>query len=114
LLECMDGIDPGFDRWLNERRQELQERARNLADLVLRKQTETDAMIAAAKRLLLIDGVHEGAWRALMRAYAKNGDHGMAVHAYDQCRTVLAGCFNAPPSEETQQLFAAIRRNCLV
>jgi DNA-binding SARP family transcriptional activator len=111
LLECMDGIDPAFDQWLSERRRELHERARNLAELVLRRQTEPHATILAAKRLLRIDSIHEGAWRALMREYASIGEHGMAAHAYDQCRRTMAACVNAAPSEETQQLLAAIRRH---
>jgi|HubBroStandDraft_1064217.scaffolds.fasta_scaffold19254_2 DNA-binding SARP family transcriptional activator len=109
LLECLDGIDPSFDTWLTGKRQNLRDRARSVAEAALRNQFEPDAMIPAAKRLLQIDGAHEGAWRALMVAYAEKSEIGMAIQAYDQCRMVLASLFDAAPSNDTQQLLIAIR-----
>ena len=109
LLECLDGIDPSFDIWLRDQRQALRDRARSVAEASLHEQTEPDTTIFAAKRLLQIDRAHEGAWRALMAAFAEKGEHGMAVHAYDQCRAILASLFDAVPSDETQQLLIAIR-----
>ncbi len=55
LLEGLDGIDPAFDNWLLAERERLNERARTLADSMLRDQTEPDGMIAAAQQLLRID-----------------------------------------------------------
>ncbi len=66
-------------------------------------------MIAAAQQLLSIDRAHEGAWRALMRAYAMRGERGMAIQAYERCRSVLADQLDAHPSEETQHVAADIR-----
>jgi len=109
LLECLDGIDPGFDIWLRDKRQALRDRARSVAEASLHEQAEPDTTILAAKRLLQIDRAHEGAWRALMAAYAEKGERGMAIHAYDQCRAILACLFDTVPSDETQQLLIAIR-----
>jgi DNA-binding SARP family transcriptional activator len=109
LLECLEGIDPSFDTWLTSKRHILRDRVRSVADAALRNQTEPDAAIPAAKRLLQIDRAHEGAWRALMAAYAEKSEVGMAIQAYDQCRVVLASLFDAAPSKETQQLLIAIR-----
>ena len=66
-------------------------------------------MVAAAHQLLAIDRAHEGAWRALMRAYAARGERGMAIQAYERCRSVLADQLDAHPSEETQRVAADIR-----
>jgi DNA-binding SARP family transcriptional activator len=109
LLECLDSIDPSFDTWLTGKRQILRDRARSVAEAALSNQIEPDAAILAAKRLLQIDRAHEGAWRALMVAYAEKSEVGMAIQAYVQCRMVLASLFDAAPSNETQQLLIAIR-----
>jgi DNA-binding SARP family transcriptional activator len=109
LLECLEGTDPSFDTWLRDKRHILRDHARSVAEAALRNQNEPDATIPAAKRLLQIDRAHEGAWRALMAAYAEKNEAGMAIQAYDQCRVVLARLFDAGPSNETQQLLIAIR-----
>jgi DNA-binding SARP family transcriptional activator len=109
LLEDLDGIDPSFDAWLASERERLRDRARTLAEMLLREQSEPEAVIPAAQQLLAIDRAHEGAWRALMRAYASRGERGMSIQAYERCRTVLADQLDAQPSEETQRLLAEIR-----
>ena len=109
LLEDLVGIDPTFDMWLTAERERLRDRARSVAEAMLRAQHESATSIAAAQRLLQIDRAHEGAWRALMRAHAEQGERGMAIQAYDRCRAVLADLLDAAPSAETQQLLADIR-----
>jgi DNA-binding SARP family transcriptional activator/TolB-like protein len=109
LLEDLDGIDPTFDSWLTTERERVRDRARTVAEALLREQVEPDAAIPAAQRLLQIDRAHEGAWRALMRAHATRGERGMAIQAYDRCRAVLADLLDASPSAETQRLLAEIR-----
>ncbi|WP_277813930.1 AfsR/SARP family transcriptional regulator, partial [Acidisphaera rubrifaciens] len=109
LLEDLDGIDPAFDSWLAAERERLRDRARKLAEDLLREQTDPEATIPAAQRLLTIDRAHEGAWRALMRAHAARGERGMAIQAYERCRAVLSDLLDAAPSAETQRLLAEIR-----
>ena len=109
LLEGLDGIDPTFDAWLATERERLRDWARAVAEALLREQFEPEAAILAAQRLLQIDGAHEGAWRALMRAHAARGERGMAIHAYDRCRAVLADLLDVSPSAETQNLLTEIR-----
>lgn len=109
LLEDLDGVDPAFDNWLAAERERLRDRARVLAEQMLRDQADPELAIPAAQQLLSIDRAHEGAWRALMRAYAGRGERGMALQAYERCRAVLADLLDAPPSEETQRLASDIR-----
>lgn len=109
LLEDLDGVDAAFDAWLAAERERLRDRARNLAEVLLREQSDPEGQITAAQQLLNIDRTHEGAWRTLMRAYSARGERGMAVQAYERCRTVLADQLDAQPSEETQRLAAEIR-----
>ena len=109
LLEDLDGIDPSFDMWLTSERERVRDRARGMAESLLREQTEPPSIVAAAQRLLQIDRAHEEAWRALMRAHADQGERGMAIQAYDRCRGVLAELLDAAPSAETQALLNEIR-----
>src|ERR1700722_19583622 len=109
LLEGLDGTDPSFDAWLTTERERLRDRARTVAEALLHEQVDPVAAIPAAQRLLQIDRAHEGAWRALMRAHAARGERGMAIQAYDRCRSVLADLLDASPSAETQVVLADIR-----
>ncbi len=109
LLEDLDGVDPSFDQWLAGERERLRDRARTLAETLLREKDDPETVIPAAQQLLAIDRTHEGAWRALMRAYAGRGERGMAIQAYERCRAVLADMLDAQPSDETQRLLAEIR-----
>ncbi|HTC08022.1 MAG TPA: BTAD domain-containing putative transcriptional regulator [Acetobacteraceae bacterium] len=109
LLEDLDGIDPTFDAWLAAERERVRDKARSVAEALLRSQVEPEATIPVAQRLLSIDRAHEGAWRALMRAHAARGERGMAIQAYERCRSVLADLLDAAPSAETQRLLAEIR-----
>src|SRR5271156_1362989 len=109
LLEDLDGIDPTFDAWLAAERERVRDKARSVAEALLRSQVEPEAAIPVAQRLLSIDRAHEGAWRALMRAHAARGERGMAIQAYDRCRAVLADLLDAAPSAETQKLLTEIR-----
>ena len=109
LLEDLDGVDPAFDAWLASERERLFDRARMLAEQLLREKTDPESMIAAAQQVLSIDRAHEGAWRALMRAYAARGERGMAIQVYERCRSAMAEQLDAHPSEETQRVVAEIR-----
>ncbi len=111
LLEGLDGVDPVFDSWLRAERERLGDHVRGLAELRLGAQVEPDATIAAARQLLAIDRAHEGAWRALMRAYAARGERGMAIEAYERCRGALASVRDATPSAETDALLAELCRS---
>ena len=109
LLEDLDGIDPTFDAWLATERERLRDRARSIAEALLREQADPEAAIPAAQRLLQIDRAHEGAWRALMRAYvgprrARHGDPGLRPLPGGP-----GGLLDTAPSQETQKLLAEIR-----
>lgn len=109
LLEGLEGLDPAFDMWLATERERLRDWGRTVAEKLLFGELAPEDAIVAAQRLLQIDRAHEGAWRALMRAHAARGERGMAIQAYDRCRTALADLLDAAPSVETQRLAVEIR-----
>jgi DNA-binding SARP family transcriptional activator/TolB-like protein len=109
LLEDLGGIDPSFEMWLRHERELLRDQACSIAEAWLAEALDPEVAVVAAQRLLRIDPSHEGACRALMRAHAARGQRGLAVQAYERCRTVLAEVLDAVPSAETQKLLTEIK-----
>ena len=109
LLEDLDGLDPAFDRWLEDERARFQRIGRSIGESLLAKCEDPIAAIETAEQLLAIDRMHEGAWRTIMRSHAERGDLGAALASYDRCRGVLAENLDSRPSPETEDLIARIR-----
>ena len=109
LLEELDGVDPALDTWLAAERERLRDRARSVVEVLLGRQETPEMTIGVAQQLLRIDRAHEGAWRALMRAYAARGERGLAMQTFDRCRAALTECLGANPSPETQSIATDIR-----
>lgn len=109
LLEDLVGLDPAFDRWLDEERRRLMQTARAIGESILSGQCDAAGRLAAAERLLTIDRTHEGAWRMVMRACADRGDRAASIAAYERCRSALAAAAQVSPSPETEELIARIR-----
>lgn len=109
LLQDLSGLDPAFDRWLENERARFQRIGRTIGESLLAACKNPEATIEAAERLLLIDRAHEGAWRAIMRGQAERGDQGAAMAAYDRCRGNLADTADGRPSPETEDLIGRIR-----
>ena len=109
LLEDLNGLDPAFDRWLDDERARFQRIGRSIGEALLANCEEPLAAIDAAEQLLSIDRMHEGAWRAIMRGHVERGDLAAAKACYDRCRNVLAEDANRRPSAETEELIERIR-----
>jgi DNA-binding SARP family transcriptional activator/TolB-like protein/tetratricopeptide (TPR) repeat protein len=109
LLEDLNGLDPAFDRWLDDERARFRRIGRAIGESLLAKCENPSAAIGAAEQLLAIDRTHEGAWRTIMRSHAERGDLGAATTSYERCRGVLAENLDARPSPETEDLIGRIR-----
>ena len=109
LLEDLNGLDPAFDRWLEEERARFGRIGRTIGEGFLSRSQDPGETIHTAEQLLAIDRCHEGAWRAIMRAHADRGDRTMAVATYDRCQSALAEATQSRPSPETEELIARIR-----
>jgi DNA-binding SARP family transcriptional activator/TolB-like protein len=109
LLGDLVGLDPAFDRWLGERSRHVRQCLRTLGEVALAAAEESRAISTAADRLLLIDGAHEGAWRALIQGHITRGDWAAAVACYERCRAALATNCQVGPSAETTALVATLR-----
>jgi DNA-binding SARP family transcriptional activator/TolB-like protein len=101
LLHDLDGLDPAFDRWLEEQRHRVAQIALSVAEAALAAARETKVRIAAAERLLAIDRVHDGAWQALIRAHLEQGNRAAARLAFERCLTTLSHAGLVPSPETT-------------
>jgi TolB-like protein/DNA-binding SARP family transcriptional activator len=113
LLEDLDGITPAFDQWLAAERTCFEDRVRKILEAELDRLTEQHAnpemRAAAARRLVNFEPTHEGAVRALMRAFAQMGDRPQAIREFERCRQALQTVLDLPPSKETTAVYEAIR-----
>jgi TolB-like protein len=113
--DLLDGVhlnESSFDHWIRGER----ERLRFLAIDALLKLVEDycatgdpERCISAALRLMSIDPLQEPAHRALMRAYAAQGRHAMALQQYQSCRELLQEELQVEPEAATVALFHEIR-----
>jgi TolB-like protein/DNA-binding SARP family transcriptional activator/Tfp pilus assembly protein PilF len=101
-----------FEAWLRHER----ERLRSLASSVLGKllanyeaKDETEAGLRIASRWLSLDQLQEAAHRALMRLYARQGRHNLALRQYSLCFDLLRREIGVRPEPETQRLYENIR-----
>lgn len=112
LLEDETIRAEGFEDWLVvEQTRCRQHLAHVLEDRLARalRGAARDLAIGYAEALLVLDPVHEGAHRALMRCHADAGDVAGAIRRYEICRTVLARELDLAPSIETESLLQEIR-----
>jgi DNA-binding SARP family transcriptional activator len=96
-----------FEPWTEERRERLRSRlARLLLDRADELRRDGDAAGAAAvlERLAAADPLDERAVVVLMRAYATAGQRHLALAAYRQLHTRLAGELGVEPTQATRRL----------
>ena len=72
--------------------------------------TDDPAIIETAHELLRLDNLREDWYRALMRAYARQGKREAALAQFVQCRQVLQAELGVEPITETVALAEAIRQ----
>lgn len=109
LLEDLNGLDPAFDRWLDDQRARFVRIGRTIGESILAKCEDPLVAIDTAERLLVFDRSHEGAWRTIMRNHAERGDFDAAQTSYNRCRGVLAEVADARPAPETEALMERLR-----
>ena len=109
FLEDLSGLDPAFDKWLGAERRRIAEAARQVARAALAAQSEPEAVLAAAGRLLALDPTQEAAWRAMMRVHAARGERALVIELHAACQRILAERLKTTPSAETEAIVAHVR-----
>jgi DNA-binding SARP family transcriptional activator len=103
---------PPFDEW---QLAEGEAHRRELAGLLERlarahaASGQWDAAIAAGRRWLELDPLHEPAHRLLMTLHARAGEAAAAIHQYRDCVRILDTELGVAPLAETTALYEAIR-----
>ncbi|MBE7209738.1 MAG: hypothetical protein INR65_01850 [Gluconacetobacter diazotrophicus] len=108
LLEELSGTDPALDKWLKTERDRLHDHAVTLFEGVLNRQHDPRGVLEGSRQLLLIDPLHEGAWRAAIRARLSLGEITLAREVAERCVAALAGRPGLSPSPDTLRLLGEL------
>jgi TolB-like protein/Flp pilus assembly protein TadD len=114
LLQGFSIRGESFSDWLRGERERLRERALQALHKLLALQSQgldTEAGIATANRLLLLDPLDEKARRKLMRLYVAHGRRDLALRQYEMLRERLHREMNVSPEPETDALHQEILAN---
>ncbi len=101
-----------FETWMSSERERLRSLAVQGLQILsssLVEQQEWQRAIGSVQRLLSIEPWRESAHRELMRLYAQTDQKAAALRQYQVCVAVLAEELGVAPSEETAELYNAIR-----
>jgi DNA-binding SARP family transcriptional activator len=101
-----------FERWVDERRDQLARRAtaaaRELSEQA-EKAGKLSTAVASARRLTELAPYDETAWQRLISLLDRTGDRAGALTAYDSLKTRLLAELAVDPSPETSALAEQIR-----
>jgi DNA-binding SARP family transcriptional activator/Flp pilus assembly protein TadD len=109
--DLLDGIavgDPAFDDWLTFERSRLREVAIGAFTRFMAHLNATEA-ITTGQRLVALDPLREASRRALMHAYAAQGQFEQAIRQYHYCRDTLRRELDVAPSAEMENLYREMR-----
>jgi predicted ATPase/DNA-binding SARP family transcriptional activator len=102
-----------YEAWAVGRREAVSEAHLGLLlDLASRldQAGDAEAAIAALEQVVVIDPLHEGAQRALMRLFAAAGRRQHALAQYQRLREALRRDLEAEPDPQTARLYRALLR----
>jgi DNA-binding SARP family transcriptional activator len=105
---------PQFDEWLLVERERLQLMYEDVLWYAAQAQQAAGRYGEAGatlQRLIQADPLRERSYRALMNAYAANGDRATALRVYDQCARTLLAELSVGPSAETRRLRDQLARD---
>jgi len=105
--------DDPYEEWALERRRDLEDTYVAVLEL-LRDHHLAEGDVAAckavARRILAIEPTSEETHRALMAAYARRGQHHLALRQYRDCVAVLRDVLDTAPDEATERLASRVRK----
>lgn len=112
LLERLDLPEADFTAWLDGKRTECREGLAQALFKLASTATETiEDRLAAARRLVALDSLDEGARRLLMILLTASGDRVEAIRQYEVCAALLRDELGIEPDAETRAVLTQIRRS---
>ncbi len=110
IMTGYDNVDPAFHDWLVGQRQHVAaQMERGLEEQLSNESLDLRQTKRIAEALLLVEPAHEGASQSLMRCYADSGDLAGALAVYRKLWDLLADQHDMEPSDQTQELVAALK-----
>lgn len=106
-----------FEEWAVITREQSHQLALDALEQLLAfhlQRADWERVIAHARRLLELEPWRETAQRALMTAFAAQGQRAAAFAQYEQCKNILREQFDAEPERETRALYESIRNGSFV
>ncbi len=100
-----------WDEWIEIEREAHQRELAGALERLVRERLAAggwDGAIAAGRRWLELDPLHEPAHRALMEAYARSGETAAAVRQYRDAAVTLDRELGVAPLPETTELYEAV------
>lgn len=110
LLADLALREEAFEEWISAERLRLNSAAIRLFDRLVPLETG-HAQIEASQRLLALDPLRESSHRQLMKAYAGQGERGLALKQFDLCKKLLSDELGIEPAIETQAFRRLIAEN---
>lgn len=117
LLDGLDLAERDFTDWLNQKRAEYQEALAGALRNTARSTDDSNDLqsrIGAARQLVRLDPLDEGARRHLMELLAQSGNRAEAIRQYQICAELLQEALGIKPDPETQRLLERIKRAHIV
>jgi DNA-binding SARP family transcriptional activator len=111
LLEGFRVDEPAFEEWLTSQRAHLRQLSMEVLERLLEHEVSEGPVTAAvevAVRLLLLNPVHEGAHRSLIRLYARQGRRDAALRQYRACADALWRELHTKPEPETERAYREV------
>ena len=103
LLADLTLREEAFDTWLGVERRRLSAAAIKLFARLASLETG-HAQVEATQQLLALDNLRESSHRQLMKAYASQGERGLALRQFDVCKKLLHDDLGVDVAEETEDL----------
>ncbi|WP_338332066.1 BTAD domain-containing putative transcriptional regulator [Acetobacter sp. LMG 32666] len=109
LLEDLSAVDPGFAVWLEEERNRLLDHKIAQLEALLASAPTPATIMAATRRLLRLNPLNEGAWRANILAAMHSEEEGTALLSAETCLRTFQDAIATTPGQETMRLIAKLR-----
>lgn len=110
LMAGYEDVSPMFDDWIAGWRRTFQERVlRTLEEIYEDGARPPKLRRRMAEAAFVLDPVHEGACRTVMRIAAEAGETGAALRAYATLYDVMGDEMDMEPSAPTRELVASIK-----
>lgn len=112
FLEDMSGLDTALDEWILTWRAQFTDNLVRAATRQLASAADPAHTADLMERATMMNPSHEGVWRALMEAQARQGEDAAVLRTFERCaNALLSAGGDRGPSDETRRLLDRLRNS---